>query len=244
MARRHGHTPGDWASVATRLEEIVAAECGGDAFDELFKLLVARLVSELDEAKDGTRGGAPDRTAAGASADVAGLLREAAERWPDVLDESTTRLDPSTVRRCLEVLRGMSLLGSSLMGLDLLFEFVTSRASKGAKGQFFTPRHVVHEAIRMLDVQPGESVCDPACGSGAFLVHALLEQPDAQVSGADLDPRAARNARVMLAALGQDPSRVRVCDSLDPASHDGQRYDVVATNPPFAGDVGPRYRGH
>lgn len=225
MARRHRHTPGDWSSAATRLEEIVAAECGGDALDELFKLLVGCLVAELDGATD----------------DLDGLLRRADLRWPGLLEDATSRLPTHTARRCSEVLHGMSLIDSGLMGLDALFEFVTSRSSRGAKGQFFTPRHVVHEAIRMLDVQPSESVCDPACGSGAFLVHALLEQPSARVFGADLDPRAARNARVMLAALGQDPAQVRVCDSLDLDADDGRRFDVVATNPPFAGDVGPRY---
>jgi type I restriction enzyme M protein len=226
MARRHGHRPGDWDSIALRLEEIAAA-AGGDALEALFQVLVARLVEELD-ADGGT---------------FAARLARAQARWPAVVEDAEPRLDPATAARCDAVLEGASLLDSGLMGLDALFEFVASRAGKGSKGQFFTPRHVVHEAVRMLDLKPGESLCDPACGSGAFLVHALLEQPAAQVFGADLDPRAARNARVMLAALGHDPLRVRVADSLDPAEDDGRRFDAVATNPPFAGDVGGRYAG-
>ena len=226
MARRHHHTSGDWTSVAARLDEIVAASCGEHAFDALFQLVLGRLVAELD----------------GDDAPLADLLARAQARWPSIEAGVVPLLDPATAARCRDVLDGASLLESGLMGLDALFEGLNSRQSKGAKGQFFTPRHVVHQALAMLDPQPGESLCDPACGSGAFLVHACLQQPDARVVGVDLDPRAARTARVMLAALGRDPDAVQRADSLGSADGEGT-FDVVATNPPFAGDVADRYDG-
>jgi type I restriction enzyme M protein len=37
---------------------------------------------------------------------------------------------------------------------------------KGDKGQYFTPRHVIKMCIEILDPQDGETLFDPACGSG------------------------------------------------------------------------------
>lgn len=223
MGRRHHHRPGDWDSVALRLEEIVAARCGGDPYEVLFTLLVARLEGELSGA-----GGLDAR------------LARARERWPGVVD-GELELDAEGRAACAEVLGDLRLMDAGMMGLDVLFEFVVGRASKGSKGQFFTPRHVVREVVRWLEVQPGEVVCDPACGSGAFLVHSWMEQPACRVVGADLDPRAVRMARVMLGGVGADAS-LGVRDSLTDTAEGG--VDVVATNPPFAGDVGDRYPGY
>jgi type I restriction enzyme M protein len=53
----------------------------------------------------------------------------------------------------------------------LLREFAEASGKKA--GEFFTPRHVVHLLVRILDPQPGESVGDPACGSGGMLVETV-----------------------------------------------------------------------
>jgi type I restriction enzyme M protein len=143
------------------------------------------------------------------------------------------------------------------VGLDALFECIVGRAAKGQKGQFFTPRHVVEEVIRMVAPRAGERVADPACGSGAFLRHALKFEPACEVFGFDHDPRAACVARTMLAASGQPCDRVARLDSLQrsgsapagvdtiearqAARREGPGFDVIVTNPPFAGDVGDAF---
>jgi type I restriction enzyme M protein len=43
----------------------------------------------------------------------------------------------------------------------------------GEKGEFFTPREVVKVAIKLVDPQPDQTIVDPACGSGGFLIYAL-----------------------------------------------------------------------
>ena len=45
--------------------------------------------------------------------------------------------------------------------------------SKAKAGEFYTPRSVVQLLVRILDPQPGESVYDPACGSGGMLIEAV-----------------------------------------------------------------------
>ncbi len=41
------------------------------------------------------------------------------------------------------------------------------------KGQFRTPRHIIDAMVELIDPQPGEVICDPACGTAGFLVHTM-----------------------------------------------------------------------
>ena len=50
------------------------------------------------------------------------------------------------------------------------FERFLGRTFRGEIGQFFTPRSIVEFMVHMVDPQEGEVVCDPASGSGGFLI--------------------------------------------------------------------------
>ncbi len=221
MSRRHRFDPADPESVAQRLHELVTAGSGEDAFSEVLKLLVARLA----------HGPWPWLLAVRGPESIDALLADAAVRWPGVLDDRKTRLSRDVVKRCVEVLDPVNLGDGAV--LDAVFEHLTSRVAKGEKGQFFTPRAIVKDAVRRVAPKPGEVVVDPACGSGAFLFHAWA--PGIDVRGTDLDMRAVRTARVLLAAAGASCSAVSHAGGL--AGPEGFA-DVVLTNPPFAGDVG------
>jgi len=55
-----------------------------------------------------------------------------------------------------------------------LYEYLLSKlTTAGVAGQFRTPRHVIRAMVEMLDVRPDETVCDPACGTGGFLIEAM-----------------------------------------------------------------------
>ena len=266
MTRRHRLSHGDWESAALRLDEIICAHSGEDPFEEALQLLVAKLMHESGGAASPFISHDSD---CGPASRVNRLLRAAEERWPGILDRgATTRLSAPELLRCASVLNGVRLLADDLVGLDAIFEFMVSKAAKGAKGQYFTPRHVIAEVVAMVRPGAGERVADPACGSGGFLRHALRQAPRCSVWGFDQDTRALRVARVMLAASGQSTAVVTRVDSLrraqarhssEPVLEDFVRrqdrefrgFDVVLTNPPFAGDVGSEYaeayqlaRGH
>ena len=59
------------------------------------------------------------------------------------------------------------------------FESLVGKTFRGELGQFFTPRQVVNYMIDVLDIKEGESVCDPCCGSGGFLIRAFEYVQDA-----------------------------------------------------------------
>ena len=132
-----------------------------------------------------------------------------------------------------------------------LLEKAASEGKKGA-GQYFTPRLLIQSIVRCMKPDPrGKAdfaVCDPACGTGGFLVESyewLIEQThggamDRELAkriknstyfGKDLVARPRRLAMMNLYLHGIE-SLVDLGDSIYEVP-DGHRYDVVLTNPPF-----------
>ncbi len=61
---------------------------------------------------------------------------------------------------------------------------------KGDAGQYFTPRPLIAARVEVMAPQPGQTICDPACGTGGF----LLAAHDYLVKHRQLDKAKARNA--------------------------------------------------
>lgn len=218
MPKRHRH--GTSATrVLSHLEEVVLATSGEDAFEMAFAVTAARLL-----------------TPSGAT--VARRIEAAAKSYP-VLDvaRAAARASDELLAR-VDALVGRALPDDDTRheALDALFEALVSKVSKADKGQFFTPRNVVAFVVRALGPEAGETVADPACGSGAFLAQARAEA-DVSTIGQDVDARAIRVARLLALAQGRDPSTLVRADAL--AKLPAWRADVVATNPPFAGRADP-----
>jgi len=56
-----------------------------------------------------------------------------------------------------------------------IFEYLLEEVKESGKnGQFRTPRHVIRFMVELLDPKPGQTMLDPACGSGGFLLNTLL----------------------------------------------------------------------
>ncbi|MGB3851624.1 MAG: N-6 DNA methylase [Tunicatimonas sp.] len=55
----------------------------------------------------------------------------------------------------------------------IAFEEFLGKTFRGELGQFFTPRTIVDYMVEVLDPQEGETLCDPCCGSGGFLIKAF-----------------------------------------------------------------------
>lgn len=241
---------GDWRSLVARLEELVVAASGADPFEVVLALVMARLEGE----RAGAEQPADDQALV---AQVGAHLARVHGRWPGVVQrDALSALDAATAAACARVLAQQSLLAADCEVLDPVFEHLISATSKGSKGQFFTPRHVVECCVRIAAPQPGEHILDPACGSGGFLRHALgyMGRCHGQTAigpwsarflhGGDWDERAVRIARALLLVGGGQPDGVRHGDSLgrSPATPWGAGLpevgaDLILTNPPFAGEV-------
>ncbi len=77
---------------------------------------------------------------------------------------------------------------------DIYEDLLQEIAVAGKNGQFRTPRHIIRAMCDLVDVQYGDHVCDPACGTGGFLVNAYLHilqtstSPDILRFAADATP--------------------------------------------------------
>jgi type I restriction enzyme M protein len=79
-------------------------------------------------------------------------------------------LRPATVEGIVKKLESYNLSETSEDVKGIAFERFLGGTFRGEIGQFFTPRPIVEFIIRMLDPQEGERICDPASGSGGFLI--------------------------------------------------------------------------
>lgn len=267
MSKRHVNQVGNLESLFIRLEELVLANSGEDEFEEVFKLLVAKLWDEFN----GTSCFRAYDTELETADAVRRLLAQANARWKDILEDPIPRLTNEHLAVCVDALARHRIFAEGIEVLDSFFEFIVSKSAKGAKGQYFTPRHVVELCVRLLAPREHETVLDPACGSGGFLIHALLQQskilnPAAMENycreklwGFDLDNRAIRVAKALLVIAGGNGDNVirvnsliqpitgRLFDDADDSLtiedicrarlRKHKGFDIILTNPPFAGEV-------
>jgi type I restriction enzyme M protein len=126
----------------------------------------------------------------------------------------------------------------------LLHQFADASGKKA--GEFFTPRAVVRLLVSILEPQAGETIYDPACGSGGMLVEAIGEVREnggdprtLRLYGQEVNLTTAAIARMNLFLHEIEDFSILRGDTLrDPlfrtAAGDLQRFDVVIANPPFS----------
>ncbi len=115
--------------------------------------------------------------------------------------------------------------------------------SKAKAGEFYTPRPVVRLLVRILDPQPGETVYDPACGSGGMLIEAVHHMKNdvrccGAIFGQEKNVTNAAVAKMNLFLHGANDFNILCGDTLrDPkilANEHIAHFDCVIANPPFS----------
>ncbi|MBU4338202.1 N-6 DNA methylase [Patescibacteria group bacterium] len=92
----------------------------------------------------------------------------------DVFEKSEQiTLDPKSIAHVVGQLEKYSLMKTQKDVVGDAFEVFAESKLVGEKGEFFTPREIVKIAVKITDPQPGETIVDPACGSGGFLIYSL-----------------------------------------------------------------------
>ena len=88
-------------------------------------------------------------------------------------ETDTLDISEATFRRIVETLQAFDLAktGDDIKGIA--FEKFLGATFRGELGQFFTPRPVVDFMVEMVDPREGQLICDPATGSGGFLIRAF-----------------------------------------------------------------------
>ena len=159
------------------------------------------------------------------------LFNKAKGKWPGVFSEdSKIELSPSHLSVCVSSLHDVKLLDSNLQVIDEAFEYLVNKSSKGEKGQYFTPRHVIDMCVKMLNPKGGENIIDTAAGSCGFPVHSIFhfrgqrqnketskfdEDNVMKIFGIDFDERAVRVSRTLNLIAGDGQTNVLHLNTLD-----------------------------
>jgi type I restriction enzyme M protein len=272
------------------LEELVLGNAGVDPFEEIFKLIYAKLYDEYRGINDPSyqlEFFVGDRSAEEVKIAITNLLDGAKREWPGVFEPTDKiELRNDHLKVCVSFLEKIKLFNSNLQIIDEAFEYLIPQVSKKKEGQFFTPRPVIDMVVKMLNPKANEFVIDPACGSAGFLLHSVMWvaggvisgkplPPTAQnfaqnkIYGIDFAPKAVKIAKAINLIVGDGKSHIYKDNSLAPHTWEDETkaglrsrllrfpsdpekdrenqekflffdFDVLMTNPPFAGTVKER----
>ena len=160
------------------------------------------------------------------------LFDEAKAKWSGVFESANQiQLSPSHLSISVSSLQDIKLFNSNLQIIDEAFEYLVNKSSRGEKGQYFTPRHVIDMCVKMLNPKAGEYMIDTAAGSCGFPVHTIFkitghlfsnaEIPEEEkenvlkVFGIDFDEKVVRVARTLNLIAGDGNTNVLHLNNLD-----------------------------
>jgi type I restriction enzyme M protein len=259
----------DLLDLLTVCEEEILSHQSVNTFDELFKVIYAKLYDErMNLAKPDDvcqfRVGLTEEPATVAKR-INGLYDKACKKWKGVFKEGFELTDQN-LTYVVAALQEYEFVGEKSGDvLGVAFEALINPETKGDKGQYFTPRHVIDMCVEMLNPREDEKILDPAAGSSGFLIRAMKRvndwiddrfgvDPDKAAEhrkdyaqemlvGMDNDQRLVRIAKAYMIIENDGRSNIHFADSLDPTSWDGEiskkldDVDIIMTNPPFAGAI-------
>lgn len=174
--------------------------------------------------------------------------------------------DRPTLRAVIQGIQGLDLAAHD--GHDLkgdMYEYLLSKLSaSGTNGQFRTPRHIIDLIIALVNPQPSQRICDPACGTAGFLISAfthILRQhtkpadlsrgsllkaaqwkflEEQAFTGFDNDANMVKIAILNLYLHQLEKAQVSMLNPLTTGfggAYPGKMFDCILANPPFAGKV-------
>lgn len=176
--------------------------------------------------------------------------------YQDIFDtDDRIRLSPLSLGFTINKLQSISLIHSSQDAKGLAFQKFLSQHEKEGRGQFFTPEPVIDFCVAMMQPQPHETIIDPACGSGGFLISALKYLQNQyqnidnqyiisnQIYGLDINKNIARIAKMKLLLEANGKTNIYCFNSLEDLDNvklslgHTEGYDLVLANPPFGAKI-------
>ncbi|MBU0976509.1 N-6 DNA methylase, partial [Patescibacteria group bacterium] len=226
----------DLSFIISRLEEMVLAHAGVNVFEEVFKLIYAKLYDE-DQAKNVRakkevhfrQYKEPKKTYAVINDE---LFKGAIKEWQNIFKPvDKIDLTPDQLQICVPFLEDKKFFDSGREELEIIdraFEHLIAEVSKGQKGQYFTPRNVIKMCVKMLNPKKDEYIIDPACGSGGFLLHTMYWVWDNYLKSVSQEAKQ-RYANRYLFGIDFDDNMRRISQALMLIAGDG-RHNIFKRN--------------
>ena len=158
--------------------------------------------------------------------------------------------DPAKLEKLIKLINDETWVGLDIDVKGEIYEGLLEKNAedvKGGAGQYFTPRSLISAMVEVINPKPGETIGDPACGTGGFFLSAhdyidnsynlnkdqkkFLSQKT--FKGWDIVSEVVRLCamNMYLHGIGKTESQVINADSLITTSAD--KFSIVLTNPPF-----------
>lgn len=134
---------------------------------------------------------------------------------------------------------------------DIYEKFLRELQDAGSAGEYYTPRPITNFIVDMVAPKLGETVLDPACGTGGFLIHSLENIKKEARNKADIDkyqraiqgweskplPHILAVTNMLLHGVDAPVGLIRKDSLARPTNdiRDDERVDVIVANPPFGG---------
>ena len=148
------------------------------AFDEFTKILMIKIYDELF-----TKSGQEykfqiikNETKSQIAKKIKEITKNVEIKFP--IFKNKIKLSSNTVYEIIKQIQDISFVRTDLDVKGRAFENFLGKMFRDEYGQYFTPRPIVDFAVNFLDPKMGETIIDPACGSGGFLVYSLKHISD------------------------------------------------------------------
>ena len=168
-------------------------------------------------------------------------------------DATWTDKNKLTDERLKNLIEHMSLIkvGNKNYSADIMgdsYEFLIKKfadMSKKNAGEFYTPRTIVKFMVMLLDPKPGDTVYDPACGTGGMLIEAIHHMKNdrltyGRIFGQENNLSTSAIAKMNLYLHGAKDVQIKQGDTLrNPLFLENGKlktFDCVLANPPFGKD--------
>jgi len=210
------------------LEELVLGNAGVKAFDEIFKLIYAKLYDEWNGINNPSyqlEFFVGDRSPEQVKRAITNLLNGAKRTWAGVF-EPTDRIElmDTHLKICVSFLEKIKLFNSNLRIIDEAFEYLIPEVSKKKEGQFFTPRPVEDMVVKMLNPKSHEFLIDPACGSAGFLLHSVMWVAGGVITGKELPTPAKNFAQNNIYGIDFAKEAVKIAKAINLIVGDGKSH--------------------
>lgn len=222
-------------------------------FHEMVKLLVMKLYDEQDTTNRGLQFGITSNEHRDILANIPSsfevrigkLFNTVRSKYRFLFSDDSLKLKPLTLAYILGQLQYVNLTQTPGDVKGEAFQSFVYKHQRGDRGEFFTPYPIVRLAVEMIAPKPNESVIDPACGSGGFLIqtisHICRNSPNIDkaayiqrhVRGIEFNPDVALSAMIRLAFEDGAGTEIICANTLLENEQFDNAFDIVLTNPPF-----------
>ncbi len=146
--------------------------------------------------------------------------------YPDIFvskSDQELRFDDATIHSVCECLAPLNLIDIGADTVSIAFQVLRSAALKQQEGQYFTPKQVIQAALKLIPVTLDDIIMDPACGTGGFLIQALIDMKERYPNQ---EKEISRWAQLHIFGIDKDAIGIKLTKAIMQILNDGSAHCV------------------